>query len=136
MIMMYSTSFPTASPRWKHVKQEIVELWEEVKTFNWTGIRDEACDVYTIAMIAITTYTGIPMPLFWLRSAKVWVARLEWWKEYLGNFNLEFKPEYLTGGGNYKKLEKRHAVLRLAIMDQQGGEAYERFMKDHKYTEV
>lgn len=133
---MFTNDFPTAQPRWKHVKLEIVELWEEIKKLNWTGIRDEACDVYTISMIAFMTYTGIPLPLFWLRSANAWVERIEWWKKYLATYNLEFKADYLTGGGNYHRLEKRHAVLKLAIIDQRGPEAYAQFMADHKYHEI
>ena len=134
--MMFTDDFPTADPRWKHVKLEIVELWEEIKKLNWVGIRDEACDVYTISMVAIMTYTGIPMPLLWLRSAKVWIRRIEWWKTYLTLYDLKFKPEYLEGGGNYNKLEKRHAVLKLAIIDQHGEDAYAEFKKAHKYSEV
>ena len=133
---MFTDDFPTAAPRWKHVKLEIWELWEEIKKLNWVGIRNEACDVYTCGMVAIMTYTGIPMPLFWLRSAKVWMARIDWWKQYLATYELEFKADYLEGGGNYHKLEKRHAVLKLAIIDQYGEEAYAEFVNEHKYSEV
>jgi hypothetical protein len=126
--MMFTNDFPTASPTWKHIKLEMMELWEEIKKFNLIGIRDEACDVYTVAMVVIMTYTGIPMPLFWLRSANIWIERNAWWKNYLGNLGLEFKPEYLTGGSNYCKLENRRLVAAAAIKDQRGCEAYEEFI--------
>ena len=32
--MMFTDDFPTAEPKWKHVKQEIIELWEEIKKLN------------------------------------------------------------------------------------------------------
>lgn len=134
--MMFTNDFPTASPTWRHVKLEIVELWEEIKKFNLKGIRDEACDVYTTAMVAINTYTGIPMPLFWLRSAKVWIERNAWWEKYLTKFDLKFKPKYLVGGSNYNKIEKRASVLRLAIIDQQGFTSYCNFLRDHHYWEI
>jgi hypothetical protein len=115
---MFTNDFPVANPTFKHVILEVKELLNEIAKFNLIGIRDEACDVYTVAMVAITTYTGIPMPLFWLRSANVWIQRNQWWKNYLNMIGLKFKSEYLNVGSNYHKKEKRRRVVNLAIKDQ------------------
>lgn len=103
---------------WKYVYGEFLELLEEIRKLNWIGIVDELCDVYTCLMCVLETYTGIPMPIFWMRSADRWTQRLEFWMKYFDLLGLEFKVEYMREGSNYMKAEKRRRVVELAVEDQ------------------
>ena len=116
--MMLTTDTPTTGMTWKYVFGEIQELVEEIKHMNIVGIVNELCDVYTTGMCAITTSTGIPVPIFWMRSANGWIERMEFFRIYLNRIGLEFKTEYLRYGANYKKQWKRKKVVELAINDQ------------------
>ena len=116
--MMWTTDTPTTAINWKDTWGEVIELWEEIIKFDLRGMRNELCDVYTNAMCAITTSTGISMPIFWMRSAIGWFERMEFFKIYLNELGLEFKVEYLRCGANYKKDFKRRKVVQLAVKDQ------------------
>ena len=118
--MMFTTDTPTTAINWKDTWGEVIELWEEIIKFDLCGMRDELCDVYTNAMCAITTTTGIPMPIFWMRSANAWFQRMEFFKLYLAELGLEFKVEYLRYGANYKRDHKRMKVIQLEVEDQLG----------------
>jgi hypothetical protein len=115
---MLTTDTPTTDLDWKYTWGEVVELWEEIIKLNVKGVRNELCDVYTCIMCAITTSTGIPMPIFWMRSANGWLERMRFYELYFKELGLEFKTEYLRYGANYKKREKRMITVRLAIEDQ------------------
>jgi hypothetical protein len=115
---MLTTDTPTTKINWKHTWDEVIELWEEIIKGDLKGMRNELCDVYTNAMCAITTSTGIPMPIFWMRSANGWFDRMKFFKIYLNELGLEFKVEYLRYGANYKKDFKRRKVVELAVEDQ------------------
>ena len=116
--MIFTNEVPATGLDWRYVLGEIRELLVEVKKLNVRGILDELCDVYTCSMCAIETSTGIPMPIFWMKSANGWVDRMNFFREYLNRAGLEFKVEYLRYGANYKKAEKRRKVVELAIEDQ------------------
>jgi len=116
--MMLTTDTPTTDLTWKYVLGEIKELVEEIEQMNPEGIVNELCDVYTGAMCAITTSTGIPIPIFWMRSANEWFKRMEFFRIYLNRIGLEFKIEYLQYGANYEREWKRKKVVELAINDQ------------------
>jgi len=116
--MIYTTDVPATNLDWKYTYGEVKELIQEIKRFNLKGIRNELCDVYTCAMCAITTTTGIRMPIYWMRSANGWNDRLNFFQKYLNEIGLEFKVEYLRYGANYKKAHKRRKVFELAVIDQ------------------
>lgn len=116
--MIFTNDTPATGLDWKYVLGEVSELIKEIKKLNLKGIRNELCDVYTCAMCAIETSTGIPMPIYWMRSANEWYKRLAFFTLYLNKIGLEFKVEYMRYGGNYKKVEKRMKVVELAIKDQ------------------
>jgi hypothetical protein len=117
--MLFTYDFPNSGfVSYKWVWSEILELIEEIKTINLKGIRNELCDVYTCMMYAIEYHTGIPMPLFWLRSAIGWKKRVTFWELYLAKIGLEFKLEYMKYGSNYLRPEKRRKVFELAVKDQ------------------
>lgn len=116
--MIFTNETPATNLDWKYVWGEVLELWEEILKLNLLGIRNELCDVYTCAMCAIETTTGVPMPIFWMRSANGWEHRMEFFRMYLKELDLEFKVEYLRFGANYKKAHKRRKVVELAIKDQ------------------
>ena len=116
--MIFTDDLPATGLNWKYVWSEILELIEAMRNSNLHGIRNELCDVYTCSMCAITTTTGMPMPILWTRSANGWVKRIEFWKRYLTEIGLEYKLEYVRYGSNYKKAHKRRRVAMLAIEDQ------------------
>jgi hypothetical protein len=116
--MIFTTDVPATNLDWKYTFGEVKELWVEIKRCNLIGIINEMCDVYTCAMCAITTSTGIKMPIFWMRSANGWNERLDFFRWYLDEIGLEFKVEYLRFGANYKKAHKRRKVFELAVNDQ------------------
>lgn len=119
--MKFTTDFPSSGlVNFHWVWTEVVEFFEEVKAVNFKGMRNELCDIYTCTMYAIEYHTGIPMPIFWLRSAIGWKKRVEFWEIYLGEFGLKFKLEYMKYGSNYERPEKRRKVLELAMEDQHG----------------
>jgi len=116
--MMWTTDTPTTKLNWKAVWGEVIELWEEIIKFNLSGMRNELCDVYTCSMCAITTSTGMPVPIFWMRSANEWDKRMVFFTKYLDEVGLEFKVKYLRYGANYNKAHKRRKVFELAVEDQ------------------
>jgi len=116
--MIFTNDVPSTNMRWNYVWDEFLELLDEIKKGNWVGIRDELCDVYTCFMCAIARYTDIPMPIFWMRSAKMWNKRCAFWQLYFDEVGLKFDPKYLRLGSNYKKAEKRRVAMDLAIEDQ------------------
>lgn len=116
--MIFTNETPATKLTWTYVLGEVRELIDEIKNLNLIGIRNELCDVYTCAMCAIETSTGIPMPIFWMRSANGWYKRLEFFKLYFNKIGLEFKVEYVRYGSNYKNAEKRRKAIELAIEDQ------------------
>lgn len=116
--MIFTNEVPSTNMDWRYVWGEFKELLTEIKKLNLKGIRDESCDVYTCIMCALETYTGIPMPIFWMRSANAWIERVKWWENYFEQIGLDFKVEYLRYGANYKKAEKRRVIVELAIKDQ------------------
>ena len=116
--MIFTNQTPATNLDWLYVWGEVKELWQEICRFNLKGIRNELCDVYTCAMCAIETSTGIPMPIFWMRSANAWEERMSFFKWYLEEVGLEFKVEYLRFGANYNKAHKRRKVFDLAVEDQ------------------
>ena len=123
--MIFTNQVPATKLNWKYVLGEIQELKKEIINMNIKGIRNELCDVYTCSMCAIETSTGIPMPIFWMRSANVYNQRVKFFETYLNRIGLKFKIKYLRYGGNYKKAEKRRKVFELAVNDQLKGEHYE-----------
>ncbi len=116
--MIFTNQTPSTNLDWKYVLGEVQELIKEVIKINLPGIRNELCDVYTCIMCAIETSTGIPMPIFWMRSANEWNSRMEFFRRYLNEIGLEFKIEYLCYGANYNKAHKRRKVFELARDDQ------------------
>lgn len=114
----WTNEFPVTNLTFKYTLGEIVELLEEIKNFNIEGMVSELCDVYTCLMCAIDTHFKIPMPIVWHKSADEWLRRVDFFKSYLNQIGLEFKPEYLRYGGNYLKKEKREKTVELAIKDQ------------------
>jgi hypothetical protein len=115
---MFTKDTPTTDLSWRYVLGEIQELWEEAINLNFKGMVNEFCDVYTGAMCAITTHTGINVPIFWMRSADGWMERMEFFRKYLTEIGLEFKVEYLRYGANYEREWKRRKVVELAVKDQ------------------
>jgi len=118
MRVVYTNEFPITKLTFKYTLGEVVELFDEVKKFNIKGIVSELCDVYTCLMCAIDTHFKIPMPIIWHKSADEWIKRIDFFKSYLNQIDLEFKVEYLRYGGNYLRKEKRMKVVDLAIEDQ------------------
>jgi len=116
--MMYTTDTPTTNLNWKDTLGEVIELICAILEFDLKGIRNELCDVYTCSMCAITTSTGVRMPIYWMRSAREWDKRMVFFTKYLRELGLAFKVEYLRFGANYKKDHKRRMVVRLAVRDQ------------------
>ena len=116
--MVFSHELPATGLDWAYVWGECIELYEEIISGNITGMINELCDVYTCSMIAFTTQTGISVPIFWKRTMKDWMHRVEFFKWYLGELGLEYKLEYLRYGANYKRSFKRFKVVSLAINDQ------------------
>lgn len=120
MSILWTKNLPATGLDWRYTFGEVLELIEELRSFNLSGIISELCDVYTCVMCSITTSTDISIPLFWTRSANEWLHRADWVKNYLNELNLEFKIEYLRYGGNYRKADKRRMFVRLAVKDQLG----------------
>lgn len=118
MKILFTNQFPTTNLTFKYTLGEVNELIEEIKSFNIRGIISEACDIYTCLMCAIETHFGIPMPIFWKKSAIKWDERVVFFQNYLGQIGLEFKVEYLRFGSNYLDKKKRRKVTDLAIEDQ------------------
>jgi len=118
MIILWTNQFPTTKITFKYTLGEVVELFEEIKVLNIEGIIAETCDVYTCLMCAIETHFGVPMPIFWKKSAIKYNERVDFFQKYFDQIGLEFKIEYLRFGGNYLKKEKRQRVVELAIEDQ------------------
>lgn len=116
--MIYWTNkLPQTKLNWSYVCLEIKEFFRELKNCNVKRMMEEACDIYTVAMCAITTTTGIGIPLFWTWSAKEWIDRIEIWKSIFEKHGLPFKAEYIRYGGNYNKLWKVEKALELARRD-------------------
>lgn len=118
MKILFTNEFPTTNLTFKYTFGEVVELFEEIKALNIRGVISEACDVYTCLMCAIETHFGIPMPIFWKKSAIKWDERVDFFQNYFGQIGLEFKIEYLRFGGNYLNKNKRRKIVDLAIEDQ------------------
>jgi len=116
--MIYWThKLPQTKLSWSFVLLETKEFFKEFKEFNVKRMLEEACDIYTVAMCAITTTTGIGIPLLWTWSAKEWVDRIEVWKSIFKEHGLPFKVEYIRYGGNYNKPWKVQKALELARRD-------------------
>jgi len=116
--MLFTNQLPATGMSWRYVWGEVLELIDEFKCFNIRGISDELCDVYTTAMCAIETSSGIPMPIFWERSGRSWLGRVEVWKQIFKAEGLVFKTKYIRFGGNYKKPWKVAKAFELARKDQ------------------
>lgn len=118
--MIWSNQLPTTAMSWTDVMSEIYELIDEVKHLNFAGIVEELCDIHTCLMCAIDMATGVPMPIFWMKTYYKWVKRVYFFRSYLNKAGLEFKIEYLRYGSNYLKAHKRRKVFELARDDQLG----------------
>lgn len=116
--MIWTNNIPATKIDINYVWGEVKELVEEINKWDMEGFISELCDVYTCSMCAIETHLGIVMPVFWMKSVNVWMNRVRFFENYLKEFGLVFKVEYMRNGGNYKKKEKRMKVLELAIKDQ------------------
>jgi hypothetical protein len=101
-------------------KGEVGELWDEVKTFNLAGIREEWSDVVCLGMLHLLTVRGWPvgnipiLPGLGLYAANKFTARNVVWAKIFAHHERTFERRYIIGGGNYRKLTKVIAALSLA----------------------
>lgn len=100
-----------------YVVGEVVECLDELKVGNWKEAWSELLDVYSCFSCALADASGIDLPLINNSSTRGWAARWQWWSEWLEAKGLEFKPQYMNRGANYKRASKRAYVLARAMED-------------------
>ena len=103
---------------WGYVVGEMVELWDEVKSFNLKEMWSELLDVYSCFMVWLSDVSGLDLYIVNNKNIEGWKERWDWWKEWLSGFGLEFYGKYMDKGANYKRGSKREYVLRYALDDQ------------------
>jgi len=116
--MLYTHQVPTTGMQLSYVYGEIQELIEEIKTLNFKGISDESCDVITCFICVISENIRIPLPIFWTKSAKGWIARAEWVENWLNSQNLPYYVWMMKFGGNYRKKHKRELMRWMAKFEK------------------
>ena len=117
--MIWTKDTPSTNLGLKYVLGEVKELFQAL--FFDRSIKNaigELCDVYTTLMVALTTYTGLNLPIFWTKSAVEWERRLDFWNRYFGEMGLRFETRYIRNGGNYLKPAKRRIAVEMAIKEQ------------------
>ncbi len=118
--MLWTTDFPISGWGFRYTLGEVKEVIEEARQCNWDAMMAELCDVYTGFFCAITAHTGLPMPLFWERSAKEYARRISVWEDIFAQHELLFDAKYLINGSNYNREEKLLSVLKEAYKEQKG----------------
>lgn len=98
---------------------EVQELWAEVKTLNWAGMREEWSDVTCLLGLHLLSrgwpVGGLPvLPGLGLYAARKFEARRAVWRRIFAWHRVPFENRFLIGGGNYQKSRKVIAALVLA----------------------
>jgi hypothetical protein len=97
---------------------ELVELFVEVRDWNWEGIREEFSDVMCFLHVYVWQLLGEPArswPAFGAGpSIAKFTARMNRWSEIFEAEGLVFHPRFLVEGSNYAKPEKVAAALAAA----------------------
>jgi hypothetical protein len=112
--MLFTNQVPTTGMKMNYVKGEFQELIQEIKILNFKGISDEACDVISCFICVISENIGIPLPIFWTKSAYGWIARAKWIESWLNSQGLPYAVWMMKFGGNYKKEHKREFMRWMA----------------------
>lgn len=99
---------------WLYVYGEIVEVWEEIRLLNVSGMMEELVDVVSCAQIAFWDMVKINGWVFKTKKYDEWSERWDVWKNWLLQNELQFKSEYMRFGANYKRKEKREKVFSMA----------------------
>lgn len=103
---------------------EVDELVVEVRARNLAGVREEWSDVVCLGLAHLVTrgWTWVRhlplLPGLGLYAAKKFEARLETWSRIFYVHGVEFRREYIIGGGNFRKLRKVCAALALAGIEE------------------
>jgi len=116
--MFWTKDVPATDLDFAYTRGEVLELWEAVRSRDLKHITDELCDVYTTFICAVTTLTGLNIPILWDRSLVEWLKRLSVWEDIFKAHGLIFDVKYLVNGGNYERAWKVKAALDLAHKDQ------------------
>ena len=116
--MLFTNQVPTTGMKMNYVKGEVQELIDEIKILNFKGISDELCDVITCFLCVISEQTSIPLPILWTKSAKGWIHRADWIKDWLNSQNLPYAVWMMKFGGNYKKEHKREFMRWMAKFEK------------------
>jgi hypothetical protein len=102
-----------------HVREEFLELVEEVLEFNPGGIVEEFDDTVMTAQLWWHCRTGWDWDIVVSeRTFRKYRRRMKVWERIFGRCGLEFHPRYLRGGGNYRRAHKREAALMAAWAEQ------------------
>jgi len=101
-----------------HLRAVISECKELVTADSYKNFVEELNDVFFTSQMWLHRKTGLDWPMVWHGpSVKKMEDRLVVWSEIFTSVGLEFKPDYWTGGSNYKKPEKILAAIKTCLSD-------------------
>lgn len=101
-----------------YLTDESKELLEALWNRDLPNIREEIGDVAYAAQMLTNKYTGLNFPMVGGREATdKFLKRIDVLKPLVESYGVEFSPDFLSGGSNYKKPEKVKAILGKAGID-------------------
>lgn len=109
---------PGSKYPFSYLTGEIKELIQAIKAKDKDNIKEEKADVLYAAQMLLHQNTGLN---FKMRGADQtidkFMQRREMWKDIMGRYGVEYHPNLLVGGGNYRKQSKIRAALKAGGYD-------------------